>query len=107
MTACKQCGKPVTGRSRYCCDSCKTVYNRNKRNKKPEQIITGTPKPEQRPLNDVLYGDLYRRLCSYPGMSWKPSLEYAEIMYRLYTLTVDQLELEGQFVPCWKYQEAA
>ncbi len=33
---CKQCGKPVAGRSQYCSESCKTVYNRNKR--KPEQV---------------------------------------------------------------------
>ena len=39
---CKQCGKALTGKSSYCSGSCKTVYNRNKRNSNPEQTSAGT-----------------------------------------------------------------
>ncbi len=96
---CKQCGiQEAVGWSQYCSESCKTVYNRNKRNKKPEQT---------RPLDGVVYDDLYRAVCCYPSVSWKQSPEYKEIMHRLHTMTVEQLELEGQFVPCWKYQQEA
>lgn len=106
---CKQCDNECSGRGQYCCESCKTVYNRNKRNRKPEQIATGTSEPEQgtHPLDDVLFDDLYRKVCSYPGLAWKTSLEYKEIMHRLHTLTAEQLELEGQWVPCWKYKQEA
>lgn len=108
---CKQCGKEVAGRSQYCSESCKTVYNRNKRKAKPEQTVTGTV-PEQETgtgLDGVMFDELYRRVRAYPGLDWKTSPEYREIMHRLHTLTVEQLELEGQFVPCWKYkrEEAA
>ena len=60
-----------------------------------------------RPLKHVMYDDLYRRVCLYKGLDWKVSPEYKEIMHRLHTLTVEQLELEGQFVPGWKYSEEA
>lgn len=37
---CKQCNRETKGRSQYCSESCKTVYNRNKR--KTEQVA-GVP----------------------------------------------------------------
>ena len=41
---CMQCGKEALGRSRYCSDSCKTVYNRNKnRNTSNRNTETVTP----------------------------------------------------------------
>jgi len=91
-------------------------YNR----KRPEQIDPNKQQPEQdspeqnepeqvtrTDLSGVMFDDLYRRVGSYQGLDWKTSDEYKEIMHRLHTLTVEQLELEGQFVPCWKYKQEA
>lgn len=42
---CKQCCLPVSGKSQYCSESCKTVYNRNKRagTSGPEQVAGTVP----------------------------------------------------------------
>lgn len=107
---CKQCDREVSGKSQYCSESCKTVYNRNKRNGKPEQSQTGT-QPEHNPLalpgepgyvgvcklingewvvqpdppvpvEDLSDIDLQLRLRSYPGSSWTTSPEYKEVLRR-------------------------
>ena len=91
-------------RALYCNDKCRMQYNR----KRPEQDSPEQNEPEQvtrTDLSGVMFDDLYRRVGSYQGLDWKTSDEYKEIM--LHTLTVEQLELEGQFVPCWKYKQEA
>ncbi len=111
---CKQCGIELNNpRALYCGDKCRMQYKR----RRPEQIDPNRSQPEHEqikspeqvdnPLGGVLYDDLYRAVCCYPGVTWKQSPEYAEIMYRLHNLTVEELESEGQFVPCWKYAEEA
>ena len=35
---CKNCDNEATGRSKYCSDSCKTVYNRNKKSVTTETV---------------------------------------------------------------------
>ncbi|KKL63641.1 hypothetical protein LCGC14_2173060 [marine sediment metagenome] len=39
---CLNCDKPATGKGKYCSETCRAVYNRNKRSAKPEQTVTGT-----------------------------------------------------------------
>lgn len=99
------CTNETVGRSQYCCASCKTLYNRNKAT--VTKSVTVQTVTQVRPLDKVMFDVLYRRVCAYPGLEWKRSPEYDEIMHRLRTLTVEQLELEGQFVPCWKYKQEA
>ncbi len=73
------------------------------------QSVTGVTKQPERdtdnPLADIPYIDLSIRL--HYMRDWKQSPEYKEVMRRLHTRTVEQLEAEGQFVPCWKYREVA
>lgn len=64
---CKQCDNETAGRSLYCSESCKTVYNRNKR--KPEQAgtapepVTGTHPPSfELLIDETVYG---RRAVRY------------------------------------------
>lgn len=49
--------------------------------------------------------ELLRRL--HYITDWKRSPEHLEIMHRLHTLTVAELEAAGQPVPAWKVQEEA
>lgn len=56
---------------------------------------------------DVMYmtaAELIRRL--HYIRDWKRSPEHVEIMRRLHTMTVEQLEAQGQPVPAWKREEA-
>ena len=50
MNECKRdgCSNDKQGKSSYCSESCKTLYNRNKRN-----TGTGTSQPEQQPEQAV------------------------------------------------------
>lgn len=48
---------------------------------------------------------LYSGIRSYRGLDWIASSELAEIIYRLQTWTVEQLNKAGQFVPAWKLSE--
>lgn len=56
-------------------------------------------------LADVPYLDLSIRL--HYMRDWKRTPEYKEVMRRLNTFTAAELEQQGQFIPCWKQQEAA
>ena len=40
---CKQCGNEVISKGQYCSDSCRTIYNRNKRKAGTTTNATGTP----------------------------------------------------------------
>ncbi len=56
---------------------------------------------DERPIEDVPSPELQRRL--HYMRDWKQSPEYKEIMRRLNTQTVEQLEQAGQFVPVAKH----
>ena len=74
------------------------------------QILNRLPIGVVRPtgyLNDHLtqvmpYTELARRINSYSGIKWVGSPEYAEVIFRLLNLTVEQLKSVGQFIPVWK-----
>ena len=42
MKCVNECGKDVAGRGKYCSDTCKTVYNRNKKRNKLDPSVTVT-----------------------------------------------------------------
>lgn len=70
-----------------------------------DQLPTGVSKPTAQPTNeteDMQARHLHRRASNYQGLSWKDSPEYAELIYRLLTLTPAQLKDEGQTMPQWK-----
>ncbi len=50
---------------------------------------------------------LYSAINSYPQDTWKNSPEFKELMKRLHSMSVEELEAGGYDVPCWKYSEAA
>ena len=51
--------------------------------------------------------DLYVAINSYPQDTWKDNPEFKELMKRLHSMSVEELEAGGYDVPCWKYSEAA
>jgi hypothetical protein len=52
--------------------------------------------------NEMSARRLKLRISSYNSLTWIDSPEYAETVYRLQTLTVSQLQEQGQTVPQWK-----
>ncbi len=140
MECMNECGNETVGNSKYCSETCKTVYNRNKRNTEPEQKPTGT-QPEQSPSIErgfTLPGDvdyvgcckqdddgnwyvdkseqaiktmtreqLYNKIRHYDATHWIDSPHHKELMRRLHTMTIKQLEAKGYSVPAWKRQEVA
>ncbi len=131
MKCLNNCGKDAAGRSQYCSDTCKTVYNRNKKRNKLDPSVTAesvTVKGvteavaefmddmgiELDKANDKIVSivnmtakDLYRAINSYPEDTWKDSPEFAALMHRLKTKSVAKLKAEGYYIPSWKYKEAA
>ena len=66
---------------------------------------TVRPSPATGKLNSQ---QLKQRVSSYHGQAWISSPEYAETIYRLLTLSIDELNAAGQIVPAWRaIQEAA
>lgn len=121
---CKNCPNETTGRSLYCSESCKTVYNRNKRNTKPEpeqqsgtvnkdlilalhELGKSSPKQiraldprcvqPQALWDGTLAGLSDRRLQDrlVPMKVWQDSQAYAEVCHRL------THEQEPKNKPCW------
>ncbi len=48
---------------------------------------------------------LRTRVRYYKGTDWIASPEYAETIHRLLTLTLEELDAEGQFVPAWRLRQ--
>ena len=85
-------------------------YRDKKRNAPAVENVTEmaqgvTVEPERNALADVPYIDLSIRL--HYMRDWKTSPEYIEVMRRLHTFSVAELEEQGQFIPVGKYREAA
>ncbi len=51
---------------------------------------------------DMTAGELRRKVSAYHGRKWIASPEYCEVIYRLLTMTVEELQASGQHVPAWK-----
>lgn len=49
--------------------------------------------------------ELYKRIHRYPGNTWKDSPEYAELIHRLKTTPLSELEAKGYQIPNWKAHE--
>ncbi len=114
------CGNEATGKSKYCSDRCKVAYNRNKSTvtsgavtstvtqvKQPDltSLPEGVSKPtgQRTPLTEGMSSnDLKCAVSRHRGTDWIASAEYCEVIYRLLTLSVDELESQGQTVPSWK-----
>lgn len=153
MDCINKCGNEAKGRSKYCSDSCKVAYNRNKRNTESVTDVTvsesvtnrtnnsdkvghpdswrdkiileavgidksrcltismldslpaGISKPTAQPTSEtagVHASELMDKMNNYHSIDWLDSPEYAEVIYRLLTSSIEQLEQEGQFIPGWK-----
>ncbi|KKL08281.1 hypothetical protein LCGC14_2577440, partial [marine sediment metagenome] len=46
------------------------------------------------------------RIRCYKGLDWLASPEYAEVIFRLLTHTIDQLKQDHQFIPAWRLKIA-
>lgn len=120
---CMQCKTELIGRKKgFCSDKCRMRHKRAKVEPEPERAKVEQPKPErvltQTMLNKLPIGVVY------PGgqpdehtrartadqlqwdigcrVNWPASPEYAEAVYRLLTMTVDELEVVSQWIPTWK-----
>lgn len=60
-------------------------------------------KPDPVDITTLTATELQIRMKRYKGLDWLNSPEHKEVMHRLHTRTV--AELESQFVPCWKYKQ--
>ncbi len=102
---CKHCRvMAVTGEQVYCSDKCRQAAYRNRRETpavtKPESVTA-------KPNSDTQLGQLSRKqlkaaIDSYPEDTWKDSPEYRELIHRLHTKSIDELEAEGYWIPAWK-----
>ncbi len=123
------CDKDLTGRQKdFCSDKCRMQHKRVKveqsKSNKPEQINPNTKVEQNKSLQiDLSPGaincpdsskvsfmsakELYLAIHNYPQDTWKDSVEYKELMKRLHSLSIEELEAGGYRVPCWKYSEAA
>ncbi len=63
--------------------------------------------PESSKISFMTAAELYLAINSYPQDTWKDSPEFKELMKRLHSKSIEELESEGYSVPCWKYSEAA
>lgn len=67
----------------------------------PDRVTMPTGKPT--PTTTCMTSQqLKTRRSLYKGLQWISSPEYAETIYRLLTLSIEQLNAEGQFVPAWR-----
>ncbi|HDZ14698.1 hypothetical protein LCGC14_1009610 [marine sediment metagenome] len=48
---------------------------------------------------------LARKVSLYKGLAWLDSPEYAEVIFRLLSRTIDQLKTARQFIPVWRPNE--
>ncbi len=131
----ESCENEVAGRSRYCSDKCKVAYNRNKKSVTVIDEVPGvTPKITEAHARQIRQPDisllpdgvskpvgkrnaetskmtsqqLQTRLSLYNGLKWLESPEYAEIIHRLLTWSIEKLEQNFQSIPSWRLRwEAA
>ncbi len=124
-----KCNNEVSGKQLFCSDKCRKAQSRTQLGQtsksdsavgqvidtvKPEQLITqpmldslpigvvhpsGQPDEHTARLSAL---DLKVRLNAIKD--WQASTVYAEVVYRLLTSTLEQLEQSGQFVPAWRGQ---
>ncbi len=55
-----------------------------------------------RATSNMTSGQIQRAVSRYHGLDWVASNEYAEVIHRLLTRTVEQLNTEGQHIPAWR-----
>ena len=153
------CDNQAKGNGKYCSATCKTIFNRNKRNTKkavtapvtptvtpvtPDKVVTavtagkltiektsavgfteasvrqdigkltpqlmaglagGVSVPTNQPTAEtaaMIAREINSKVSLYPGIDWKHSPEYAELIYRLLTWSKAKLRDAGHAVPAWK-----
>ena len=129
------CGKDLTGRQKnYCSDRCRkqairaavVKVNSDKLGRsnsdklevgqKPDKqlsvdetldIIESSDKIGREMREELTANDLYVAIRNYPQDTWKDSPEFKELMKRLHSMSIEELEAGGYDIPCWKYSEAA
>ena len=113
---CEVCKKefvPKRKSARFCSPACRVKYNRevdtpHNSCEPPEEklgMINGELVAVNQWGEDVKAlgpRDLYIRINLYPGVTWKTSPEYAELMKRLKEKSVEELKDQGYFIPAWK-----
>ena len=102
---CLNCVNEAVGRSKYCGDKCKVGYNRNKNRSK--SVTSVTVNESVTGVESLSASQLYLAIHNYRQDTWKVSVEYKELMRRLYSMSIEELKVGGYNVPCWKYSEAA
>ena len=63
----------------------------------PDAVVRPTAQPDEHTVGLSAY-ELKEAVSDH----WQSSPAYAETVYRLLTMSVEELKRSGQFVPCWK-----
>jgi hypothetical protein len=96
---CLKCNKGYEAErvtSKYCSDNCRKLAFRDKDNVSVPKLSV--------PRDFSEYGaqDLYDEIGTYQGDAWKECPAYKELCRRLEKKSIEQLKLEGYFIPNWK-----
>lgn len=68
--------------ARFCSANCRVVHGRK--------------------ISKLSQFDLNQAIRAYPGDTWKDSPEFKELQRRLETMSVEELEKDGYWIPSWK-----
>ena len=121
---CIHCDKEFKSKratAKYCSDKCRVTAGRlsvtNKPlsvTKEPVSVTDVTVKEvsvtkdrtlkiaEESTVRKLSRQKLYTTIDSYPHDTWITSPEYKELLRRLETMSIEQLEEEGYSIPVWK-----
>ena len=91
---CKQCNQeyePKRATSQFCGSKCRLAFHRSN-SETVNETLTGL----------VTRADLYESIGNYPQDTWVNSPEHRELMGRLRSMSIEELEQGGYWIPCWK-----
>lgn len=114
---CMICGKECTGRT--CSGACRARLSRRTRTEQAHEdkrtqegmtlrngstIACGGDDPIKsiEPVLNLTRSELMAKIRAYPQDQWVNSPEHNELMRRLHSMTVEELEAQGYFIPQWK-----
>lgn len=115
-----ECSNELTGRQKeFCSDKCRMAHKRHtvlaaeaaeviakvEQDTKVEQPKPEQTKPEQAKSNTVeslSRVELQQAIRAYPNDQWINSPEHKELMSRLHSMTIEELEADGYWIPAWK-----
>jgi len=110
----EHCNNELSGRQKqFCSDKCRMQHKRQsepEQESKVEQVKPEQSKVEHKPeqgVKSMTRHPLSAAIRAYPQDSWVNSSEHKELMRRLHSMSIDELEADGYWVPAWKRSAVA